>query len=107
MAASRPRAAAAPGAPSHGRVHSAPPCGPRDPPTRGGRARLPQRVARGQALNQCPGTMPGIADLPSGCAYHPRCERAIAGCQINIPVLEAHGSRRISCFRPLLAGSEA
>ncbi len=36
-----------------------------------------------------------------------RCERAIAGCHINIPELETHGSRRISCFRPLLAGAEA
>ena len=80
---------------------------PGHPYTRGLLAALPQRVARGQALNQIPGTMPGIADLPAGCAYHPRCERAYAGCHINIPVLETHGSRRISCFRPLLAGAEA
>jgi len=79
---------------------------PGHPYTRGLLAALPQRVARGQALNQIPGTMPGIADLPAGCAYHPRCERAYAGCHINIPVLETHGSRRISCFRPLLAGAE-
>ena len=77
------------------------------PYPRGLLAALPQRVARGQALNQIPGTMPGIADLPAGCAYHPRCERAIAGCHIEIPELEAHGSRLISCFRPLLAGTGA
>ncbi len=80
---------------------------PGHPYSRGLLAALPQRVERGQRLNQIPGTMPGIADLPAGCAYHPRCERAIAGCHIEIPELEAHGSRRISCFRPLLAGAEA
>ena len=66
-----------------------------------------QRVERGKALNQIPGTMPGIADLPGGCAYHPRCERAYAGCHINIPEFEAHGARRIACFRPLIEKAEA
>jgi peptide/nickel transport system ATP-binding protein len=80
---------------------------PGHPYSRGLLAALPQRVERGQRLNQIPGTMPGIADLPAGCAYHPRCERAYPGCHIEIPELEAHGSRRISCFRPLLAGVEA
>ena len=79
---------------------------PGHPYSRGLLAALPQRVERGQALNQIPGTMPGIADLPAGCAYHPRCEPAYAGCHVEIPQLEAHGSRRISCFRPLLAGAE-
>jgi peptide/nickel transport system ATP-binding protein len=80
---------------------------PGHPYTRGLLAALPQRVERGQKLNQIPGTMPGIADLPAGCAYHPRCERAYAGCYLEIPRLEAHGSRHIACLRPLLADAEA
>ena len=80
---------------------------PGHPYSRGLLAALPQRVERGHRLNQIPGTMPGIADLPAGCAYHPRCELAYAGCHIEIPRLEAHGARRIACFRPLLAGAEA
>ena len=75
---------------------------PGHPYSRGLLAALPQRAERGQRLNQIPGTMPGIADLPQGCAYHPRCERAYAGCHINIPELEVQGPRRIACFRPLL-----
>jgi peptide/nickel transport system ATP-binding protein len=80
---------------------------PAHPYSRGLLAALPQRVERGKALNQIPGTMPGIADLPSGCAYHPRCERAYAGCHIEIPAFEAHGARRIACFRPLIEKAEA
>jgi peptide/nickel transport system ATP-binding protein len=80
---------------------------PAHPYSRGLLAALPQRVERGKALNQIPGTMPGIADLPDGCAYHPRCERAYAGCHINIPEFEAHGARRIACFRPLIEKAEA
>ena len=80
---------------------------PAHPYSRGLLAALPQRVERGKALNQIPGTMPGIADLPAGCAYHPRCERADAGCHLEAPPLEAHGNRRIACFRPLLEKAEA
>ena len=74
---------------------------PAHPYSRGLLAALPQRVERGKALNQIPGTMPGIADLPTGCAYHPRCERAYAGCHTNVPDLEPHDARRVACFRPL------
>lgn len=75
---------------------------PAHPYTYGLLAALPQRARRGGMLNQIPGTMPGIADLPAGCAYHPRCERADSGCQINTPRLEPHDQRRIACFRPLI-----
>jgi peptide/nickel transport system ATP-binding protein len=80
---------------------------PGHPYSRGLLAALPQRAERGQRLNQIPGTMPGIADLPLGCAYHPRCDLAYAGCHINTPELEDHESRRISCFRPLLEMAKA
>jgi peptide/nickel transport system ATP-binding protein len=75
---------------------------PGHPYTYGLLAALPQRAKRGRTLNQIPGTMPGIADLPTGCAYHPRCERAYAGCQVNVPPLDPHEQRRIACFRPLI-----
>jgi peptide/nickel transport system ATP-binding protein len=80
---------------------------PAHPYSHGLLAALPQRVGRGKSLNQIPGSMPGIADLPSGCAYHPRCERAFAGCHIEIPQFVAHGKRRIACFRPLIEKAEA
>jgi len=80
---------------------------PDHPYSRGLLAALPQRSERGKPLNQIPGSMPGIADLPGGCAYHPRCERAYAGCHLEAPALEAHGPRRVACFRPLLEKAEA
>jgi peptide/nickel transport system ATP-binding protein len=80
---------------------------PGHPYSHGLLAALPQRAERGQALNQIPGTMPGIADLPHGCAYHPRCERAAEQCHLMAPPLDAHGARRIACYRPLLEDVEA
>lgn len=58
---------------------------------------LPQKAGRGQRLYQIPGTMPPITALPSGCAYHPRCERATDQCRADIPKLDG----RVACYHPL------
>ena len=31
-------------------------------------------------LTQIEGSMPGLTDIPAGCAFHPRCPRAMARC---------------------------
>lgn len=56
-------------------------------------------AARGQRrLNQIPGNMPRLTDLPPGCAYHPRCPRAEAKCQSDPrPDLDA-GEGRAACW---------
>jgi len=74
---------------------------PRHPYTAGLLGALPQRAGRGNRLAQIPGSMPGIADLPPGCAFAPRCPRAIAGCVVEIPETRAEGARRVACLRPL------
>ncbi len=47
------------------------------------------------------GAPPSLAALPSGCAFHPRCARASARCQTEVPrLLELQGS--VACHHPLI-----
>jgi oligopeptide transport system ATP-binding protein len=39
----------------------------------------------GQALVSIPGQPPSLSDLPSGCAFHPRCPHARTRCRDEIP----------------------
>jgi oligopeptide/dipeptide ABC transporter ATP-binding protein len=51
------------------------------------------------------GTTPSPSDLPSGCAFHPRCPRAETGrCDVETPSLEIPqgGSHAVACFHPLI-----
>ena len=56
-------------------------------------------AAKGQRrLNQIPGAMPRLTDLPPGCAYHPRCPQAEEKCKSDPrPRLDA-GRGRASCW---------
>jgi len=74
---------------------------PRHPYTAGLIGALPQRAGRGRRLAQIPGSMPGIDAVPRGCAFAPRCERAIAGCVVERPALIAQAERAVACIRPL------
>jgi peptide/nickel transport system ATP-binding protein len=47
---------------------------PRHPYTRGLINALPQTRRGQKRLRQIPGVMPGLRNLPPGCAFHPRCE---------------------------------
>jgi len=53
----------------------------------------------GRRLEGIPGTMPDLADLPAGCAFHPRCSRVIDECRVSRPELEDVGDRLCACFR--------
>ena len=45
-----------------------------------------------------PGSQPSLLDLPTGCAFHPRCPVAEAQCREVIPLLrEIGGGRRAAC----------
>ncbi|SPU65261.1 oligopeptide ABC transporter [Brucella melitensis] len=54
---------------------------------------------RGEKLNTIPGMVPGLANLPSGCAFAPRCSFAVEACHAAVPPLASvnkhHGSRCI------------
>lgn len=58
----------------------------------------PRRPA--EAVQPILGTVPNLAELPLGCAFHPRCERSDGDhCGRQRPKLEAFGDRRAaSCW---------
>ena len=45
-----------------------------------------------------PGSQPSLLELPSGCAFHPRCPVAEDRCKIDIPALRfVRSDRRVAC----------
>jgi peptide/nickel transport system ATP-binding protein len=63
-------------------------------------ASAPSRNIRGQALRQIPGMTPSLMNLPSGCAFRERCDRATDICSA-VPSLETVGARSLRCFHPV------
>jgi len=57
-----------------------------------------ERAAR---LADIPGMVPPLNALPAGCAFAPRCPRALPRCRVEAPVLEQAGpDRAVACFAP-------
>jgi len=49
-----------------------------------------------------PGEVPSPANPPSGCRFHPRCDRATQECHDIEPPLESKGGQRlVACWHPL------
>ncbi|MFZ9857137.1 MAG: ABC transporter ATP-binding protein [Roseiflexaceae bacterium] len=45
-----------------------------------------------------PGLAPSLLRIPSGCAFHPRCEKAMDICKTDIPAVERYdGDRLVAC----------
>jgi peptide/nickel transport system ATP-binding protein len=49
------------------------------------------------SLTGIPGAVPGVARYPAGCRYHPRCPRAVARCQIEVPEPRPHAQGMVAC----------
>jgi oligopeptide/dipeptide ABC transporter ATP-binding protein len=47
------------------------------------------------------GQPPNPRTLPAGCAFHPRCSRASAACQVHTPPLRELGGCMIACHHPV------
>ena len=60
---------------------------PEHPYTRGLIKALPGSLQPGSRLNQIPGMMPTLTDIPPGCAFHPRCTIGEAACRMEVPAL--------------------
>lgn len=63
---------------------------PQHPYTRGLLAALPENHNNNggrKRFNQIPGRMPPLADIPGGCAFHPRCAIAADECREKLPPL--------------------
>jgi peptide/nickel transport system ATP-binding protein len=72
---------------------------PKHPYTQGLIKALPGSLQPGTRLNQIPGMMPTLTDIPPGCAFHPRCEISGAVCETEVPPfvpIGGHG-RMVAC----------
>ena len=73
---------------------------PLHPYTAGLIASSPGRGRRGETLAQIPGMAPSPLELPSGCAFRARCDRAQPDCA-EPPAESVHGDRRVRCHHRL------
>ncbi len=81
---------------------------PAHPYTRGLIDSIPDLSNRHERLQQIPGTVPDIRNLPKGCNFRDRCPRAQALCGEVEPSLTAQrGSLSAACHFPLRPGKRA
>ena len=72
---------------------------PKHPYTQGLIKALPGSLQPGSRLNQIPGMMPTLTDIPPGCAFHPRCTISDSKCESIAPVLVSINdqNRMVAC----------
>ncbi|MBC7415390.1 MAG: ABC transporter ATP-binding protein [Herminiimonas sp.] len=75
---------------------------PRHPYTFGLIGSAPSRNPRGQPLRQISGMTPSLLNLPSGCAFRARCDRASDVCSTPPPMQLVDG-QAFRCFHPVAA----
>jgi peptide/nickel transport system ATP-binding protein len=73
---------------------------PRHPYTAGLIGSVPSHNRRGERLRQIPGTTPGMLNLPPGCAFRWRCERATQQCATEPPMAQFPRAQTARCFHP-------
>jgi oligopeptide transport system ATP-binding protein len=80
---------------------------PRHPYTDGLMRSLPGASAAGAAMVPIQGAPPGLDNMPSGCAFHPRCEYALESCRNIVPTLRTvEDGRRLACDIDPLQGHQ-
>ena len=53
---------------------------------------------RSVELHSIKGSPPNLANLPSGCSYHPRCQQAVENCRLSRPnYLYNGGQHKVAC----------
>ncbi len=84
---------------------------PHHPYTKGLLESIPNSSAAGERLKPITGQPPSLINLPSGCAFHPRCAYVMDKCLTDEPSLIAvgdAGEHRSACWLPVAAaGTEA
>jgi len=71
---------------------------PAHPYTVGLMGSIPSIVEERERLTQIDGTMPRLDAVPEGCAFHPRCARAMDRCRRERPDLLPVGATRAACW---------
>src|SRR5207237_10548364 len=61
---------------------------------------------RHEPLKPIEGLPPSLVDLPSGCAFHPRCAFKVERCSRDVPALEPVGDTQLSACWVTQAGTE-
>jgi peptide/nickel transport system ATP-binding protein len=79
--------------PVHALIHQ-----PAHPYTAGLMAAIPDISQDRERLHQIDGAMPRLNAIPAGCAYNPRCARAVARCTSERPRLMSAGATQASCW---------
>jgi peptide/nickel transport system permease protein len=73
---------------------------PAHPYTRRLIACVPELGEGKRRLHAIPGLPPAVDDLPPGCAFAPRCDKAQPACRQGEIALDAYGRRRLRCLYP-------
>lgn len=73
---------------------------PRHPYTHGLLASVPRFDPERAPLMPIPGAPPPPSAVPAGCAFAPRCPRALERCPVDRPALVSHGDRAFACHNP-------
>ena len=79
---------------------------PHHPYTKGLLESIPHSSAAGERLKPITGQPPSLINLPSGCAFHPRCAYVMDRClgeQPNLTPVGDAGEHRSACFLPAAA----
>jgi oligopeptide/dipeptide ABC transporter ATP-binding protein len=73
---------------------------PQHPYTRGLLSCIPRISAQRSRIEPIPGNVPDLADVPAGCAFHPRCSEAQTACQEGpIPFFGVGARHWARCLR--------
>ncbi len=62
---------------------------------------FPSVMGEKRPLGTLSGEPPNLGNLPSGCAFHPRCPYATDLCRQQTPTLEIKGAQSAACWHPL------
>jgi len=80
---------------------------PRHPYTRALMAAIPQPDPNVRMASVLPGEVADPANLPTGCAFHPRCTHCTDLCRQRRPELMEFGTRLVACHRTDAGGTGA
>jgi peptide/nickel transport system ATP-binding protein len=76
---------------------------PRHPYTRGLMASMPAVIGldadNDARLTEIPGMVPSLTNLPTGCAFAPRCRLAVERCRAEYPPLQDFDGHLAACWR--------
>jgi len=71
---------------------------PQHPYTAGLMGSIPSMEHESERLTQIEGSMPRLTEIPPGCAFHPRCDRAFDRCRRERPELLPAGASQAACW---------